>query len=332
MTYSVLFSSRDCAWKIADFGLTSFETFDQLVTSRYTRGKPGYQSPETLNSPPNYSSKTDMWSLGCIVVELATNQKAFASDFAVGRYFNFNSTTQVLLGNADDDAKYIVRDYAEDLLNSDPFKRPSAKRLLERLGGLLRFIICGSNLKGPETQTTPERSLRGIDTSDRFNEDAVEYPDYTTIMNRVLLITSRTDAVLIAKVLDTYFSTGGKHIADFHAIPKRSNSKLISPIISWRENSDTNVKAFFKLQHGDVPCSWLVYYEVGSRWPLKFIQWTVTNLAHLEDLLHAAQHTMGIPRWSKSDIIKLYLEIDPERGDFDEYVVLMNGLTFVECR
>jgi mitogen-activated protein kinase kinase kinase len=141
VTCSVLFSSKDMAWKISDFGMTSFGTSDVLVSSHNGRGKQCYRSPELFNSPSKYNNKTDMWSLGCIVVELATKQKAFASDIEVYKYITSKATPQVLLESADDCAKEIIRDYVEDLLNLDPCKRPAARELINKLGKTLHSVL-----------------------------------------------------------------------------------------------------------------------------------------------------------------------------------------------
>src|SRR2546423_1399345 len=79
----VLFSCKSGCWKIADFGLTSTALTSQAKTTQQSRGKPGYRAPELLQYPKStYNEKADIWSLGCILHELATSESAFHSDTA----------------------------------------------------------------------------------------------------------------------------------------------------------------------------------------------------------------------------------------------------------
>ena len=84
---TVLYSVKTGQWRIIDFGLTSSGTSNLLVTTVAARGKACYRSPELLrSSKPSYSKKVDIWSFSCIVYELVTGQKAFASNFDVFEY------------------------------------------------------------------------------------------------------------------------------------------------------------------------------------------------------------------------------------------------------
>lgn len=79
-----MYSRKDAVWKLADFGLTS-EAAGTIQTSK-SRGTEGYRAPELLLSHPGkkaaYNNKVDIWSVGCILFELAVCQKAFFNDFA----------------------------------------------------------------------------------------------------------------------------------------------------------------------------------------------------------------------------------------------------------
>src|SRR5579862_9430797 len=83
----VLFSSVNRVWKIADFGMASRGSSNQLVTSRYCRGKDGYRAPELPRMPTShYNNKADIWSLGCIAFELISGRKAFYNDYEILKY------------------------------------------------------------------------------------------------------------------------------------------------------------------------------------------------------------------------------------------------------
>lgn len=62
--------------KIADFGLARMcnlpaETYSSLVVTRW------YRAPELLLGATNYNSSIDVWSLGCIFVEMLTKRPIF---------------------------------------------------------------------------------------------------------------------------------------------------------------------------------------------------------------------------------------------------------------
>lgn len=76
----MLYSDRDDAWKIADFGLTSEGTSKGFITTAFSRGNTGYRAPELLSEEGQHNNKSDIWSLGCMLCELATGKKPFPSD------------------------------------------------------------------------------------------------------------------------------------------------------------------------------------------------------------------------------------------------------------
>jgi len=79
--YIVLYSRSDCVWKLADFGLASEASSRMLQYTTDANGTSGYRAPELLGSKM-CNNKADIWSLGCILYELAVGQKAFKDDFA----------------------------------------------------------------------------------------------------------------------------------------------------------------------------------------------------------------------------------------------------------
>jgi len=75
----VLRSQTSRIWKISDFGLAS-QSKSTLVGTSQARGTNGYRAPELLVDE-KYSSKSDMWALGCILFQMFMRKKAFKYDW-----------------------------------------------------------------------------------------------------------------------------------------------------------------------------------------------------------------------------------------------------------
>jgi WD40 repeat protein len=71
-----------------------------------------------------------MWSLGCVLFELITGQKAFSSDFAIFQYASSRVPPPSLATALDEDRSGLLWTfYVHDLLQIDFHVRPSAKKL-----------------------------------------------------------------------------------------------------------------------------------------------------------------------------------------------------------
>jgi ankyrin repeat protein len=67
----VLYRTSDGQWKLADFGISA-EASSKLATTTKARGTYEYKAPELNLHRPQFSNKSDIWALGCILHELAT--------------------------------------------------------------------------------------------------------------------------------------------------------------------------------------------------------------------------------------------------------------------
>ncbi len=65
--------------KILDFGLAKLADVTQMTQTGATLGTPAYMAPEQAKGE-KVDPRCDIWSLGAIVYEMVTGQRAFAGD------------------------------------------------------------------------------------------------------------------------------------------------------------------------------------------------------------------------------------------------------------
>src|SRR5437667_5394363 len=73
-------------WKVADFGMTVEGHSTRGITTQYQSGTPCYRAPELFANKLTYTTKVDVWAIGCIMFEFMTRKKAFKGDVAVLKY------------------------------------------------------------------------------------------------------------------------------------------------------------------------------------------------------------------------------------------------------
>ena len=111
--------------KLGDFGIA--KVLDHTMQFCKTQiGTPFYLSPEICEGK-NYNSKTDIWSLGCLLYEMCTLKHAFN-----GRNIN-NLLMNIVRGNftpISSNYSPELRALVTSLLAKDPAKRPSANQII----------------------------------------------------------------------------------------------------------------------------------------------------------------------------------------------------------
>jgi serine/threonine protein kinase len=132
----VLLSLRHNAWQVSDFGLTQQGTSRIARYTHHGRGTEGYRGPEMVRGLPLVSRQTDIFSLGCIVYELATGCQLFKRDYDLFEFMSARQRPFIAGLQMDDRSRRILVPMMYGMLEVDWWKRPAAQDILNGLDAL----------------------------------------------------------------------------------------------------------------------------------------------------------------------------------------------------
>jgi cytohesin len=132
----VLYSRKSSTWKLADFGISTQGSTSHAITTKDSRGSIGYRASELLaDHKAVYTNKIDIWSMGCVLYELAAGKQAFRTDLAVYGYCMGGKDFDVVLDEEtfhdDGPSKSRIEKTIVSSLQIEPSLRPSASDLWE---------------------------------------------------------------------------------------------------------------------------------------------------------------------------------------------------------
>lgn len=146
--------------RVIDFGISRAADQQTLTMTGRVIGTPPFMSPEQLQAPRGVGPRSDVFSLGTLLVYAATGQGPFDADSPYMTAYQVVHEAPELAA-----VPVALRAVVEPCLAKDPDARPSADQLLERLRDLPGALGAAGAAPGSRTRDTDTQHHRSSEAA-----------------------------------------------------------------------------------------------------------------------------------------------------------------------